>query len=97
MSGPTRYEAIIVDPDLDTRMRLKQATSAVVQFGKAQLMSELREGINHLRGGTYPVDVVFVSYAFEKEPVTQFISSAKETKMWSGCCLYLSTWYSRSR
>ena len=42
-NGPSKYDALIVDPDLDTRMRLKSATTSVIQFGKVNLLSDLDE------------------------------------------------------
>lgn len=80
MCAFSKYDAIIVDPDLDTRMRLKQATTAVSNFGKVWQVGSLREGISKL-SSPERLDVVFLSYyRFSKEEVIEFISSGKKTQ-----------------
>ena len=78
-SGVVRYKALIVDSDLDTRMRLKAATTSVVQFGKVQLISTLGEATKRVESGE-TTDVIFVSHGFEQDDVIDFIKTAKETK-----------------
>lgn len=80
MAAPTfqKYNASIIDPDLDTRMRLKQATTAVHNFGKVHQLTNLREGLAAMNGYER-VDVVFLSYRFDEDEVKGFIKEAKET------------------
>ncbi|MDC0357418.1 hypothetical protein OAO01_01255 [Oligoflexia bacterium] len=79
MYTPVRYNALIIDPDLDTRMRLKAATTSVVQFGKVQLVTSITEATRRLEAGE-ACDVMFLSYRFERADIGTFIKNAKETK-----------------
>lgn len=75
-SGFQKYDAILVDPDIQSRMRLKQATTAVTNFGKVHQLSELREAQQKL-GGSEKADVVFISKKHEMESILNFIKLAK--------------------
>ena len=82
MSSPhqeKKYDTLIVDSDIDSRMRLKTAMVAVYTFGKSVQSVDLHEGLHKLQG-TDPFDVIFLSYRFPKEEVINFIKQAKETK-----------------
>lgn len=79
MNDLVKYNALIIDPDLDTRMRLKSATTSVIQFSKVQLLSSLSDGLSRMEGG-HECDVLFISYRFEQDEVAQFIKDAKGTK-----------------
>jgi DNA-binding NarL/FixJ family response regulator len=74
-----KYDTLIIDPDMDTRMRLKTATSSVIQFGKVQLLNSLEDAQSNLDMGR-PWDCIFVSYRFKKDEVAGFIKQAKEKK-----------------
>ena len=74
-----KYDTLIIDPDMDTRMRLKTATSSVIQFGKVQLLNSLEDAKSSLDVGRL-WDCIFVSYRFEKDEVSAFIKEAKEQK-----------------
>ncbi len=76
-TAPVKYNALIVDTDLDRRMRLKSATTSVVQFGKVNLLNDLDDAKNQISGGK-AFDVIFVSSIFEQGPISEFIKSAKE-------------------
>ncbi|MCB0321286.1 MAG: hypothetical protein KDD60_10190 [Bdellovibrionales bacterium] len=73
-----KYDALIIDPDIDRRMRLKGATSSVVQFRKVNLVKGLDEGEGRMGGGE-PFDVVFVNYSLQQAAIGKFIKAAKET------------------
>lgn len=79
MNNPYKYDAVVVDPDLPSRMRLKQATTAVPAFGSVQLTGSLDEALGRITSCNH-CDVVFVSHRFEKEDLNSFIKKAKETK-----------------
>ena len=81
MAGPgyQKFDAVIIDPELDTRMRLKQATSSVHQFGKVHQQQSLREAMGRL-GTDDRCDVIFISYRFEQPEIVEFIKQAKATK-----------------
>jgi len=75
-----KFNAIIVDPNLDSRMRLKQATAAVPQFGEVAQNSTLQEAIQRLDAFQQRCDVIFISYRFEQAEVAKFVAEAKKTK-----------------
>lgn len=75
-----KYDSIIIDPDLDSRMRLKQAMTAVYHFGKATQVTNFHEALHKL-GGIENYDVVFISYRLEQNEISEFIKNAKQTKM----------------
>jgi len=77
---PEKYDAIIMDSDIDTRMRLRQATSSVTQFGKVSALSGCREALQKMQTGAEKCDVAFISSRFDTPEVTEFIKAAKETK-----------------
>jgi DNA-binding NarL/FixJ family response regulator len=78
MAAVNKYDAIIIDSDIETRMRLKQATTAVVDFGKVQQLGDAWEAIAKLKGKER-CDVVFISSRLGKEDTTNFIRDAKST------------------
>ncbi|NDC38072.1 MAG: hypothetical protein EBZ48_08460 [Proteobacteria bacterium] len=79
MSTKHSFDAIITDPDLDTRMRLKQASSSVHQFGKVYQAQSLKDATAKL-GEESQIDVCFISYRFDQAEVTNFIKDAKALK-----------------
>jgi DNA-binding NtrC family response regulator len=76
---PYKYDAILVDPDLNSRMRLKQATTAVTQFGAVQQVGTLQEATAKIQSSRQ-CDVIFLSYRFQPGEISEFIKKAKETK-----------------
>lgn len=79
MNDYLRFNAIVVDPDITTRMRLKHATTAVPQFDEVHLKNSLDEALWPLDGNER-CDVIFISYLFDLKEVTNFIERAKQTK-----------------
>lgn len=73
-----KFDALLVDPEIQSRMRLKQATTAVPHFGKVHQVNELREAQGKLAGNER-CDVVFISRRFEMETIISFIKTAKST------------------
>jgi len=83
MAPPKRdrkYDSIIVDPDLDSRMRLKQAMASVYEFGKTVQVTNFQEAVHKLEG-VEPFDVVFISYRIDQEEISAFIKRAKQAKI----------------
>lgn len=74
-----KYNAVIVDPDMASRMRLKQATTSVVDFGHIYLLNNFLEADKFFVGEN-PVDVVFITGALDREKLAEFIRRAKMTK-----------------
>lgn len=78
MSSIEKYDAIIIDPDLDSRMRLKQATASVHNFGKVYQLNTLKESIDRLNANE-KIDIIFISYRLSEEETKSFIKQGKET------------------
>ena len=72
-----RYEAIVVDPEIDSRTRLRQATLAISLFGKVQQSSDPHDAIYRLRDFDR-FDVIFLSHRLGDETVSRFIRDARE-------------------
>lgn len=72
-----KYDAILVDPDLNSRMRLKAATTSVHNFGQVVQCGTLEEALGRLKGNDN-CDVIFISYRFSTEDVQKFIRQGKE-------------------
>lgn len=75
-----KYDAMIIDPDLDSRMRLKQATSSMYNFGKVFQVVSLEDALSKTKGSEN-IDVIFISYRFEEAKISGFIKQAKETRI----------------
>lgn len=80
MSNFEKFDAYIIDSDIDTRMRLRTATSSVAQFGKIIPLNEPRDALAKLNSGYERCDVVFLSSCFEESDVADFVRLAKESK-----------------
>ncbi len=74
-----QYNALIIDSDVQSRMRLKQATASVGEFGDVEQIGAIRDGLQRL-GGEKRCDVVFLSHNFSIEETTHFIREAKKLK-----------------
>ncbi len=79
MANPYKYEGLIVDPDINSRMRLKQATTAVPSIGQVPQFGTVTEALNRL-ASMDRCDVVFVSQRFEHADIMNFIAKGKESK-----------------
>lgn len=80
METLSNVDALVVDPDASSRVRLKQATVAVHQFQSAQLLDTLDKAVKKLEDAAGHIDVVFVSERFKNEEVVSFIQKAKALK-----------------
>lgn len=74
-----KYESLVIDTDVNARNRLKQAMMSVFQFGSTAFVASLKEALDSLTNQR-KADVVFISFRFPKEQITQFIKDAKQTK-----------------
>lgn len=82
--------ALIVDPDLDSRMRLKHAGSEVYEFAKISLVNSLEEATNRCNGAER-IDLVFLSYDFEAAKIGRFISHGKQSTQADAAAFILVT------
>ncbi len=70
--------ALIINPDLDSRIRLKQALNFVPEFKIVKMVSTLTEALQRLRAGE-SFGSVFVSTLFGHEVAREFIGQSKES------------------
>jgi len=75
-----KYQAMIVDSDINSRMKLKQATGQVPLFADIAHETSLEETLDTLQSGNLHCDVVFISHRFDQGDVKRFIEQAKEIK-----------------
>lgn len=73
-----KFDGIIIEPEMDARMRLKQVCASVVNFGKVLPLGSFAECLSKLSGDT-PADVVFVSARLGQNNISAFIRDAKAT------------------
>lgn len=73
-----KYDALICDPDITSRVRLKTATTAVPRFGRIGHCGSLAEA-NEALMGQLPFNVVFVSNRIPQEEITDFIKKGRQT------------------
>ncbi len=71
-----RYNALVVDPEVEERMRLKQAAVSVYHFNDVYLLPDLRSALERLQSQAR-YDVVFVSQNFSEVEITDFIKRGK--------------------
>ena len=76
---PSKYHAIILDSNMDTRMRLKQATQAVTDFGNTLHAATPDEAVRILDKDQV-IDVVFVTGRLDRAEFAGFVENAKKTK-----------------
>ena len=80
MCAQIKINALLINPDLEARMRLKQATTVVPSFGSVWQISTLNEANSRLNGSDR-CDVAFIAYnRFAKDEVVSFIANSKKTK-----------------
>jgi DNA-binding NarL/FixJ family response regulator len=77
--GMQKFDGLIIDPDIESRMRLKQVCASLVNFGKVYPLQSATEGIAKL-GVERHCDVIFVSSKLGQDNVSTFIKDAKATQ-----------------
>jgi CheY-like chemotaxis protein len=76
--GFKKYDALIVDPDMQKRALLKQVCGSVVNFGKVVPINSCFDALENVRGdGRH--DVIFISHNIPQEQIPRFIKEAKTT------------------
>lgn len=86
---PRRFNALIIDPDLESRARLKTAAHHEQQlgsqsFGAVFAVSTLRDGLTFLERERR-ADVVFLSHRLDSREMIEFIKAAKATRVGEDC------------
>lgn len=71
---------MIVGPDAESRLRLKQATATVVQFGEVTQVGSFDQAVAKFELSGESCDVTFISSAFPPAKIAEFVSKAKGIK-----------------
>lgn len=79
MATSDRFDVLIIDPDSESRGKLKQAAMALTTFKKVLTISNLKEGLTKAstREG---FDIVVLSYRFSQDETARFVEAAKSTE-----------------
>ena len=76
-----KYDAIIINPDMATRMRLKQVCASVVNFGKIVPVGTVYEAMQRLKDeNEAPTQIIFIGHQVGHEQTVAFIKEAKQAK-----------------
>lgn len=75
----SQLDALIIDPDPASRMRLKQATSTLTEFRHVRLATSLHFALQEIKENL-ACNIIFISQTFEPEQSAAFVKAAKETK-----------------
>lgn len=70
--------ALIVNPQLESRTRLRQLTASLPEFGKVQLASTLAEALQRLETHV-ACSVVYISSRYDQKVAAEFVISGKKT------------------
>lgn len=76
MTVPTKLSVLIIDPDVGSRSRLKQAAMAVKEFGEVAAVSRIEESRIGIYGGK-EWRVVFISSKLERREIADIIYEGK--------------------
>ena len=74
-----KFNTLVIDTELDNRIKIKQITCSVSVFGSFAQAASLNEGMNKLNGDER-IDTIFISEVHEDEELKNFIEAAKKTK-----------------
>jgi len=74
-----QYHALICNPDLITRNRLKTACSAIPRFGRIGMCEGLTQAAE-VMSGEIEFNVVFISDRIPQDEITNFIKTRRGTK-----------------
>jgi response regulator RpfG family c-di-GMP phosphodiesterase len=75
-----RLSLLLVDHDIDSRMRLRHAVSTVDAYGETTQANNLEDARHRLEQIDQPLDLIFISYEFPRDQVTRFIQEGKDFK-----------------
>ncbi|MCB0329291.1 MAG: hypothetical protein KDD70_06500 [Bdellovibrionales bacterium] len=73
-----KFRALVIESNIDRRMRLKQATMAVPRFAPITPVNTIAEASSQIEKGVSPFNIIFLSDRLDKEEMDQFIVMAKE-------------------
>lgn len=75
--------ALIVNPQLESRTRLRQLTASLPDFGKVQLASTLAEALQRLETHV-ACNVVYISARYDQRVAAEFVLSGRKTAQGQG-------------
>ncbi len=83
-----RFDALIVDKDLSSRMQLRQATAAIPEFSQISMANSISSAIETLQTDQN-CDIILFKPNFSDNENADFIKRCKETRNGVGCALIL--------
>ena len=75
----SKLDVIIVDPQPDCRMRMKQVATAISNFRNIKLFDKLSSALELLGNKEESCDIVFVAERFGEEKIAEFRKEAERT------------------
>ena len=82
------FDVVIVDADLESRSKLKQAAREINCYGAITSVNYLSEAYEYLNN-KQDCDLVFISNAFQQDDIVSFLNQARETDKGSACSYIL--------
>src|SRR5690349_15522870 len=81
-------DALLISPDVQSRVRFKHATSGVGVYRNVQVATTLGEGLQRLSSG-HNCDVVYISSRFGRDVIEGFVQSGKKAASGRDCAYLL--------
>lgn len=78
------FDALIVDPDPESRMRLRQATSVCREFREIKFASTLPQALEQLRERVQ-CNIIFIAQTFASDESQAFVTEARQTPYGQSC------------
>jgi DNA-binding NarL/FixJ family response regulator len=78
------FNVLVIDSDMKSRTKIKTVARAVNCFESINGVDSLIEGLQYLRSAK-PCDIVFVSEAFDKAQINEFLAEAMTTSTGDLC------------
>lgn len=78
------FDALIVDPDPESRMRLRQATSVCREFREIKFASTLPQALEQLKE-RLQCNIIFIAQTFASDESQAFVTEARHTSSGQGC------------
>jgi hypothetical protein len=85
-----KVEGIIIEPDPDSRARMKQACFAVPVLSKIESAADFSDVLRRLtKQAETDYTAIFVSYRFSPAQIAEFIKNAKTTELGQDCAFVM--------
>lgn len=83
-----KFSSLIIDPEMASRGKLRQAAHNVHTFARVLSLSNMEDGISKLQSD-HRCDIVFISHNFQVNDIENFIQIAKTTTQGKHCAYIL--------